>query len=66
MRTTDFNPAPAGARSGIEKISSGIDASALRMCYVGIDAVKSDRPALGDADVVISGGAASKKLAILP
>ena len=26
------------------------------MEYVGIDAVKSDRPALSDADVVISGG----------
>ena len=37
-------------------MAAGVDAGSLRMEYVGIDSVKSDRPALSDADVVISGG----------
>jgi len=57
VRTTAFDPAAAtGSNSPIEKMASGVDAGSLRMQYVGTDSVKSDRPALSDADVVISGG----------
>ena len=62
VRTTDFdNAAQTGGASAIEKIASGVDAGALRMSFVGLDAVKSDRPALSDADVVVSGGRGLKE-----
>ena len=62
VRTTDFDPAPeAGGASHVNVINAGIDPSTIRMRYVGIDAVKSDRPALTDADVVISGGRGLKE-----
>ena len=57
VRGTDFESAqPSGGASPIESVSADLDAGSLRMEYVGIDAVESDRPDLNDADVVISGG----------
>ncbi len=64
VRATDFDAAPAsGGGSGIEKLAAGVDAGSLRMKYVGLDAVESSRPALTDADVVISGGRGLKEAA---
>ena len=57
VRGTDFDAATSdGSSSPIEKMAAGVDAGSIRMKYVGIDAVKSDRPALTDADAVVSGG----------
>ncbi len=57
VRTTAFDAAAeTGSTSAVEKVAAGVDTGSLRMEYVGIDSVKSDRPALSDADVVISGG----------
>ncbi len=57
VRPTEFEKAQAsGGASPVESIDAGVDAGSLRMKYVGLDAAESDRPALTDADVVISGG----------
>ena len=40
----------------ISPVSADLDVASLRMTYVGLESVQSDRPALSDADVVISGG----------
>ncbi len=62
VRPTEFAKAEAtGGASPIESIDAGVDAGSLRMSYVGIDAAESDRPALTDADVVISGGRGLKE-----
>jgi electron transfer flavoprotein alpha subunit len=57
IRTTEFGAAEAtGGGSAVEAVASSVDAGSLRMKYVGIDAVESARPALTDADAVVSGG----------
>jgi electron transfer flavoprotein alpha subunit len=57
IRTTEFDAAAStGGQSAVEKMAAGVDAGSLRMKYVGLDAVKSERPALTDASTVISGG----------
>jgi electron transfer flavoprotein alpha subunit len=57
IRSANFDAAQSvGGESGIERLSPGIDAGSIRMRYVGLDAVESDRPSLSDADVVVSGG----------
>jgi electron transfer flavoprotein alpha subunit len=57
VRTTEFdNAQPVGGSSPISTVSADLDPSTLRMKYVGLESVESDRPALADADVVISGG----------
>ena len=62
VRTTEFDPAEStGGASAVESLAAGIDAGSIRMRYVSLDAVKSDRPALTDADAVISGGRGLKE-----
>jgi electron transfer flavoprotein alpha subunit len=62
VRPTDFDPPEAqGDPSAVEVIQAQIDAGSIRMKYIGLDSVKSDRPALSDADVVISGGRGLKE-----
>jgi electron transfer flavoprotein alpha subunit len=57
IRPTDFELASKnGAQANVQSIASGVDQSSIRMKYVGLESVKSDRPALSDADVVVSGG----------
>ena len=62
VRGTDFDAAqPTGASSPIESVSADLDAGSIRMQYIGLDAVESDRPDLNDADVVIAGGRGLKE-----
>ena len=56
VRPTEFPAGTAGGASEIKSIASGVDASSIRMKWVKLDSVKSDRPALTDASVVVSGG----------
>ena len=62
IRPTDFDAAgQVGGESAVSVLQAGIDPSSIRMKYVGLDAVKSDRPALSDADAVVSGGRGLKE-----
>ena len=62
-RQSEFDPAPPrGGSSPIEsvpKVAPG--AAAARVEFVGLDAVKSERPELTEARVVVSGGRALKE-----
>jgi electron transfer flavoprotein alpha subunit len=53
-RATEFAPAPK--LGGGEVTSSAIDPGSTSMTFVSFDAVKSERPELTEARVVISGG----------
>jgi electron transfer flavoprotein alpha subunit len=54
VRTTEFEPAAEVA--GGEVVTVDVDPGESKMAYVGFDAVESDRPTLGDASVIVSGG----------
>ncbi len=55
VRTTEFDPAPAGAAVAVEPVSSGASATDAAE-FVSFEQVKSERPELTDADVIIAGG----------
>ena len=59
VRGTEFSADETGGSSAIEKISATIEGG--RMSYEGLDGVKSDRPDLTEANVVISGGRGLKE-----
>jgi electron transfer flavoprotein alpha subunit len=63
VRQSEFSPAePSGGSSPIEKLAkSAVGAAAARVEFVGLEAVKSARPELTDAKVVVSGGRALKE-----
>ena len=54
VRPTEFAPPAAGTPGAIASVT--IDPGASKMQFVKFDAVVSDRPALQDARVVVSGG----------
>ena len=56
VRTSAFDPAPSGGTASIETIPPA--ATAGGSTFVGREAVASDRPVLGAARVVVSGGRA--------
>jgi len=62
-RQSEFEPAePSGGASPVEavaKVAPG--AAASRIEFVALEAVKSERPDLGEASVVVSGGRALKE-----
>jgi electron transfer flavoprotein alpha subunit len=62
-RQSEFVPAePSGGSSPVEKLAkAAVGAAAARVEYVGLEAVKSARPELTDAKVVVSGGRALKE-----
>jgi electron transfer flavoprotein alpha subunit len=61
VRPTDFEGATAGAPSGeVRALDAGIDAASLRTKFVEFAEVKSERPELADARIVVSGGRGTK------
>jgi electron transfer flavoprotein alpha subunit len=62
-RQSEFTPAePCGGSSPVEKVAKApVGAAAARVEYVGLEAVKSARPELTEAKVVVSGGRALKE-----
>jgi electron transfer flavoprotein alpha subunit len=63
VRQSEFTPAePSGGSSPVEKLAKApVGAAASRVEFVGLEAVKSARPELTDAKVVVSGGRALKE-----
>jgi electron transfer flavoprotein alpha subunit len=61
-RQSEFAPAtPSGGQSPIENVTKApAGAAAARVEFVNLATVKSERPELGDAKVVVSGGRALK------
>lgn len=55
VRGTNFDAAPADKGGAVEAKALAVNASDIAE-FVSFDQVKSDRPALTDADVVVSGG----------
>ena len=63
VRQTEFAPAePSGGASPIEAVAlAAADAAASRVEFVSLEQGKSERPDLGEARVVVSGGRAIKE-----
>jgi electron transfer flavoprotein alpha subunit len=63
VRQSEFTPAePSGGTSPVEKVAkAAVGAAAARVQFVGLEAVKSARPELTEAKVVVSGGRALKE-----
>ena len=60
VRATAFDPAAKGGKGEPEKVSASIDDAATRTKFVSFNEIKSDRPVLTEARIVISGGRALK------
>jgi electron transfer flavoprotein alpha subunit len=61
VRQSEFDAAEAsGGASPAEDIAVQSDPAADKVEFLGVEVVKSERPDLGDADVVVSGGRALK------
>ena len=63
VRQTEFSPAePTGGASPIEPVSRAADdAAASRVQFIALESGKSERPDLGEARVVVSGGRSLKE-----
>lgn len=55
VRTTEFDAAPDGGSAAVEDVDYGVTASDGAE-FVNFEQVKSERPELTDADVIIAGG----------
>lgn len=61
VRQSEFDAAqPSGGSSPIEEIAVQNDPIAGRVEFLGVEVVKSERPELTEADIVVSGGRALK------
>jgi electron transfer flavoprotein alpha subunit len=62
-RQSEFAAAePSGGSSPVEDVAvAPADAAASRVKFLGLDAAKSERPDLGEARVIVSGGRALKE-----
>jgi electron transfer flavoprotein alpha subunit len=60
-RQTEFDAAePSGGSSAVSSVDEVTDAAAARIEFVSLEVVKSERPDLSEADVVVSGGRSLK------
>jgi electron transfer flavoprotein alpha subunit len=60
VRATAFDPATKSGKGEVEKSSVNIDAAAKKTKFVEFNEIKSDRPVLTEARIVVSGGRALK------
>jgi electron transfer flavoprotein alpha subunit len=60
VRATEFAPAATGAQGSATPLPVSVDAGALRTRFVEFKEVKSSRPELTEARVVVSGGRGTK------
>jgi electron transfer flavoprotein alpha subunit len=57
VRSTAFDAAKAdGPTAAVEKMPAELDPASLKMEFVGFNEIKSDRPQLTEAKIVVSGG----------
>ena len=56
VRGTAYDPAQPGDQSAVEKVGISLDDADKKMQFVNFNEIKSDRPTLTDASIVISGG----------
>jgi electron transfer flavoprotein alpha subunit len=57
VRGTAFDAAaPAASAAPVEKVKAELDAATLKMEFVGFNEIKSDRPQLTEARIIVSGG----------
>jgi electron transfer flavoprotein alpha subunit len=56
VRGTAFDAAQPGGQAQVEKVSVGLNAEARKMQFVEFNEIKSDRPNLTEARIVVSGG----------
>ena len=62
VRQTDFAPAePSGGASAVEKVAIVADPAAAQVEFLAFETVKSERPDLAEAKVVVSGGRSVKE-----
>ncbi len=63
VRQSEFTAAePSGGSSPVESVAAApIDAAAARVEFVSLEAAKNERPDLGEARVIVSGGRALKE-----
>jgi len=60
VRATAFDPAAKGGKGEVEKVSVGIGDDAKKITFAGFNEIKSDRPVLTEARIVVAGGRALK------
>jgi electron transfer flavoprotein alpha subunit len=60
VRATAFDAATKSGKGEVEKVSVTIDAGAKKTKFVDFNEIKSDRPVLTEARIVVSGGRALK------
>jgi electron transfer flavoprotein alpha subunit len=60
VRPTEFAPAPREAGGSVAALPVAVDAGALKTRFVEFQEVKSERPELTEARVVVSGGRGTK------
>jgi electron transfer flavoprotein alpha subunit len=56
VRGTAFDAAQPGGQAQVEKVSVSLSAEARKMQFVEFNEIKSDRPSLTEARIVVSGG----------
>jgi electron transfer flavoprotein alpha subunit len=60
VRPTEFQPAERTGQGEVSTFPVAVEAGALRTRFVELEALKSDRPELGDARVIVAGGRGTK------